>query len=161
MRTTLITLIFSAFLMPMTAQAANAKAEDAVNTAVTQLLNSYEAALNASDVDRVMTLYADDAVFMPQNSPPVVGREGVRTAYRQLFKAIKLDIRFTVDEIRQVSSDWAFVRTRSNGTVTLLSGDQRARAEGNQEVFLLHRQSDGQWRLARYIFTTTNPPTLQ
>lgn len=160
MRTTLIALLLSA-LLPVAAQAASPGAEDAVKTAVTRQLHNYEAALNASDVEGVMTLYAADAVFMPQHSPPAEGREAVRAAYRQVFNTIRLDIRFTVDEIRQLSSDWAFARTRSKGTVKLLSGDQPAHAEGNQEIFLLHREADGQWRFARYIFTTTNPPKLQ
>ena len=36
------------------------------------------------------------------------------------------------------------------------SGDQLA--EGNQELFLLQKQADGEWKIARYIFATTNPP---
>lgn len=158
MRTALIALVLSAFLLPMTAQAAKPASEDVVKTAVTQQLNHYEAALNASDIDRVMSLYADDAVFMPQNSLPAVGRKAVRAAYRQVFDAIKLDVRFTIDEVRPLSRDWAFARTRSNGTVKILTGDQQASSEGNQEIFLLHRETDGQWRFARYIFSTTNPP---
>jgi len=105
-------------------------------------------------------LYADDAVFMPQHSPPVVGRDAVRAAYRQVFNTIKLDIRFSIDEIRLLSRDWAFARTRSNGAVKPLSGDRQASAESNQEIFLLHRETDGQWRFARYIFSATNPPRI-
>ncbi|KJZ49365.1 MULTISPECIES: YybH family protein [Pseudomonas] len=160
MRTALIALVLGAFLLPMTVQAAKPASENAVKTAVTQQINHYEAALNASDVDSVMTLYGDDAVFMPQHSPPAVGRDAVRAAYRQVFNTIKLDIRFTIDEIRPLSRDWAFARTRSNGTAKLLSGDRQASAEGNQEIFLMHRETDGQWRFARYIFSTTNPPRL-
>ncbi|CAI8714606.1 YybH family protein [Pseudomonas sp. IT-P176] len=157
MRTALIALVLSALLLPMTAQAAKPASEDAVKTAVTQQLSHYEAALNASDVDGVMSLYADDPVFMPQNSLPAVGRKAVREAYRQVFDAIKLDVRFTIDEIRPLSRDWVFARTRSDGTVKTLTGDLQARSEGNQEIFLLHRETDGQWRFARYIFSTTNP----
>ena len=40
----------------------------------------------------------------------------------------------------------------------VLGVDAPAGAEANQEVFLLHRENDGQWRFARYIFSTTNPP---
>lgn len=158
MRTTLTVLLLGALLLPLAAQAAKPGSEDAVKTAVTRQLNQYADALNGSDVDRIMALYATDAVFMPQNSSPAVGREAVRAAYRQVFSTIKLDIRFTVDEIRQLSSDWAFARTRSNGTIKLLSSDQQPRAEGSQEIFLLHREGDGQWRFARYIFSTTLPP---
>ena len=104
-----------------------------------------------------MTLYADDTVFMPQHSLPAVGRDAVRTAYHHVFDTIKLDIRFTIDEVSPLSRDWAFARTRSNGTVKVLSSAQPAGAEANQELFLLHREADGQWRIARYIFSTTNP----
>ncbi|MDR7099345.1 uncharacterized protein (TIGR02246 family) [Lysobacter niabensis] len=144
-------------MLPLSASAAEPASSDA-EAAIHQQLNRYEQALNSADVDRVMTLYADDAVFMPQHSLPAVGRDAVRTAYRHVFDTIKLDIRFVVDEVRPLSRDWAFARTRSEGTVKVLGSDQPASAEANQELFLLHRETDGQWRIARYIFSTTNPP---
>ncbi|MGE7955405.1 YybH family protein [Pseudomonas sp. NPDC089530] len=158
MRNTVIALVLGALVLPLTAQAATPASREAVQAEVTQQLKRYEAALNASDVDQVMTLYAKDAVFMPQHSQPVVGRDAVRAAYCRIFGQIKLDIGFTVDEIQPLAPDWAFARTRSQGTVKVLAGNQQARPEGNQEVFLLHRESDGQWRFARYIFSTTQPP---
>lgn len=157
MRIPLTVLAFSV-LLPLSALAAKPAANDAVKAAIHQQLNRYEQALNSSDVERVMTLYADDAVFMPQHSLPAVGRDAVRTAYRHVFDTIKLDIRFAIDKVRPLSRDWAFARTRSNGTVKVLGSDQPAGAEANQELFLLHREADGQWRIARYIFSTTNPP---
>ncbi len=147
-----------ASLSPFAAHTATATPDTNVETAVTRQLERYEQALNASDVDAVMKLYARDPVFMPQHSLPAVGREAVRAAYRQVFAKIRLDIDFSIDEIRPLGPDWAFARTRSNGTVKVLGVDAPAGAEANQEVFLLHRENDGQWRFARYIFSTTNPP---
>src|SRR5438445_154528 len=70
---------------------------------------------------------------------------------------------FDFDEVRQahwlIESDWAFARTRSTGTVKVLASDQASIPEANQELFVLHREDDGQWRFVRYIFSTTNPPT--
>ena len=133
------------------------KAEEGPEAAITRQLGAYEQALNSSDVDAVMKLYAKDVVFMPQNSPPAEGRDAVLAAYRHVFATIKLDVRFTIDEVKPLSSDWAYARTRSTGTVKPLAGEQKAAPEANQELFLLHRESDGQWRFARYIFTATNP----
>ena len=48
------------------------------------VLSTYEKALNASDADTVMTLYADDGVFMAQHSVPNVGKEAVRATYRRV-----------------------------------------------------------------------------
>jgi uncharacterized protein (TIGR02246 family) len=152
-----------AVVLAMTALAffsptASAHAEEGAKAAITRQLGAYEQALNASDVDAVMKLYATDVVFMPQNSPPVEGRDAVRAAYRRVFAAIKLDVRFAIDEVTPLSRDWAFARTRSAGTVKLLGGDKAQMPEANQELFLLHREPDGQWRFARYIFSATNPP---
>src|SRR5207302_7760062 len=80
--------------------AASGAAETAgEKTAIMSLLSSYEAALNASNTAAVMPLYADDAVFMPPNSQPAVGAAAVRQAYEGVFKAIELDLKFTVAEV--------------------------------------------------------------
>ena len=126
-------------------------------TKIEAVLSTYENALNASDASAVMTLYTDDGVFMPQHSAPNVGKEAVRAAYDGVFQAIKLDIEFTVDEVLQVSPDWAFARTRSRGSVTInATGDKGP--EANQELFVFQKQDDGNWKIARYIFSTTTPP---
>lgn len=124
---------------------------------IESVLATYERALNASDTDTVMTLYADDGVFMAQHSAPNVGREAVRRAYDRVFAAIDLDVRFTVDEVIQASSQWAFARTRSEGFVTVNATGDKA-PEGNQELFVFEKQDSGEWKIARYIFSTTNPP---
>ncbi len=54
---------------------------NAEENAVNAVLASYENALNESDTDAVMKLYASDGVFMPQNFPSSVGADAVRQAY--------------------------------------------------------------------------------
>ena len=134
-----------------------ASAEDTGTSAVQDVLSTYEVALNAQDTDTIVSLYADDGVFMPQHSLPQVGRDNIRVAYDRVFTAITLDVEFEVDEVRLLSEDWAFVRTRSDGTVRInATGDTGP--EANQELFLFQRGNDGTWKIARYIFSTTNPP---
>jgi uncharacterized protein (TIGR02246 family) len=53
--------------------------------AVAAVLGNYQDALNKSDTDAVMKLYAFDGVFMPQNSPSSVGTDEVRRAYDAVF----------------------------------------------------------------------------
>ena len=125
--------------------------------AVASLLEAYSAALNASDTSAVMPLYTEDGVFMPPYSPSAIGREAVRTAYDSVFAVIKLSVKFTVAEVVEMCPDWVFARTNSAGsTVSLAAGTKSA--EANQELFVFHRESDGRFRIARYSFSTTNPP---
>lgn len=124
--------------------------------AVAAVLAKYQDALNQSDTEAVMKLYASDGVFMPQNSPSSVGADAVRKAYDAVFKAIKLSVKFNVAEVVEVASDWAFARTNSAGTATLNATGARS-TEANQELFVFRKGTDGKWRIARYCFSTTNP----
>ena len=113
------------------------------------VLDRYEKALNASDVDAVVELYADDGVFMPSSAPTAVGIEGVRGAYGYVFTLIKLNVAFTVEEI-VVDGSIAFARTGSKGTVTVLA-DGATGPEENRELFVFQKE-DGVWKIARYMF---------
>lgn len=123
---------------------------------IVSVLKTYERALNDGDVDGVLALYDDDGVFMPQHSLPQVGKAAVRRAYEGVFKAIDLDIVFDIVEVEVLSGTWAFARTNSAGT-TLIKATGDKVSEGNQELFLLRKQAGGDWKFARYIFSTTNP----
>ncbi len=50
--------------------------------AVAAVLAKYQNALNQSDTDAVMKLYASDGVFMPQHFPSSVGAVGQPRAFR-------------------------------------------------------------------------------
>jgi uncharacterized protein (TIGR02246 family) len=125
--------------------------------AVTALLAEYNDALNASSTDAVMPLYAEDGVFMPPYSPSAVGSEALRRAYDAVFNAITLNVKFTIAEIVELAPEWAFARTNSVGT-TLDHATGTKSAEANQELFILRKGRDGSWKIARYSFSSTNPP---
>ena len=103
-----------------------------------------------------MKLYAPDGVFMPQHSPSSVGADAIRKAYDAVFNTIKLDVDFRVAEVRQIATDWPFARTNSAGKVKVKATGNSG-PEANQELFLFQRIDDT-WKIARYCFSTTNPP---
>ena len=103
-----------------------------------------------------MPLYADDAVFMPPNSPSSVGAAQIRDAYVRVFETITLSVEFNVAELRQTAPDWAFVRTNSAGTQRVNATGATTK-EANQELFIFQKVQDS-WKIARYSFSTTNPP---
>ena len=111
--------------------------------AVAEVLAAYSAALNASDTDAVMPLYAEDGVFMPPYSASAVGAGAVRKAYDAVFKAIKLTVKFNVAEIVEMSPDWVFARTNSAGT-TLRSRHRRNQRGGEPGAFHFPQRSGRQ-----------------
>lgn len=121
---------------------------------IQSILQSYETALNANDIDAILDLYGEATVFMPQHAPALVGREAVRAGYQQVFASIKLQIRFDIHEV-EVIGDWAWARTSSAGRTRLLAEDVEI-AEGNNELFVFRREH-GHWKIHRYLFATNQP----
>lgn len=125
-------------------------------TAIRNVMSSYEAALNGSSTEAAMPLYAEDGVFMAPNNQSAVGKASLRQAYDAVFKAITLKVKFTIVELVVMSPQWAFVRTNSAGTQKINATGATSR-EANQELFIFKKGDDGRWRIARYSFSTTNP----
>ena len=125
--------------------------------AVAEALAAYNNALNSSDTNAVMPLYMEDGVFMPPYSPSAVGAVAVREAYDAVFAAIRLTVKFSVAEVVEMSPEWVFARTNSAGN-TLNHATGKTSAEGNQELFIFRKDRDGKFKIARYSFSTTNPP---
>ena len=124
--------------------------------AVAGVLKKYEDALNRSDTDAAMELYASDAVFMPQHSPSSAGTAAVRKAYDAVFNAITLQVKFEIAEVKQLASDWVLARTNSAGKVKIHATGESG-PEANQELFVFQK-INGAWKIARYCISTTNPP---
>ncbi len=132
---------------------AGAVMTDTDHREIQTVLDRYEAALNASDVDAVAELYADGGVFMPSSAPTAVGIEAVRATYEFVFTQIKLNVAFTVEEIVGDGAI-AFARTGSKGSVTVLA-DGTTGPEENRELFVF-RKEDGVWKIARYMFNKSS-----
>ncbi len=134
-----------------------AAGQDSEQAKIKTVLQIYENALNASDTNKVMSVYSRNSVFMPQNRPTQVGAKAIRNAYTGIFKAINLDIKFKLAEVRTIGSDWAFARSNSTGEITINATGKKKQA-ASQELFVLHKNADGNWKIARYSFSTTLAP---
>ncbi len=121
---------------------------------IKELLKTYERALNTNDIERILAIYGNEPVFMPQHAPALVGRDAVRAGYEQVFATIKLNIRFEVHEIEE-TGDWAWARTSSAGRTRILAAGAEV-TEGNNELFIFRREG-GEWRIHRYLFSTNQP----
>lgn len=102
-------------------------------------------------------LYTDDGVLMAPENPAAVGSHAFREAYTGIFQAIALNIKFQIAETQLLSREWALLRTTSTGVIKILANGAEI-PEGNQELFLL-RKVHGQWRIARYSFSTFLQPS--
>jgi len=122
--------------------------------AVRTLIENYGKAMNASNVDDVLTLFARDAVFMPYGHPTAIGQQEIRSAFEQEFKSIDLDVKIVFDEIL-VDGSLAVVRSRSDGTLKILPKGKTITTESYRAFFVLQKHKN-EWRIARFMFNFNN-----
>jgi uncharacterized protein (TIGR02246 family) len=127
--------------------------------AIRSVLTAYNEALNSGKTSLVLPLYADDGIFMAPYSVSAIGQDAVRKAYDAVFKELTFHVTFNIAEVVQMAPSWAFVRTNSEGTTDHRSIGKTL-AEANQELFIFKKGNDGKWRIARYSFSPTNPPSM-
>lgn len=123
-------------------------------TAIKKTIARYFDALNHSDVDAALTLYTDDPVMLPFLQPTVVGREAVRQNYESTFQHIQFRMETRIQELVEMSPEWAYVRKESAGLFTPASTRKGFPATFH-ELFLLRKTSEGEWRIARYSVSPT------
>src|ERR1700722_17097178 len=128
-------------------------------TAIRSVMASYNDALNNGSTGAAIALYPYDGGFLPPYSQSAVGKERVRKAYGPVFAELKFDVKFTIAELVLMAPDWAYVQTNSVG-VTGHASTGKTTAEANQELFIFKKGEDGEWRIARYSFSPTNPPSV-
>ena len=111
------------------------------------LVQTWQAATIAGDVDTVLGLMTDDAVFLTPGRPPLGKSEFAQLARTPAGRPRpKLEIRSQIQEI-QVSGDWAYMWTQLAVAVTPPGGKQASERAGHTLTVL--RRVDGVWRLAR------------
>jgi uncharacterized protein (TIGR02246 family) len=129
--------------------AGEAPTPDADTLAIRALLERSADANNAGDIAGWVALFADDAVYMPDNSPPITTRNDLERVAVSGFGRYRNNIRIEPVEI-VLLGDWAFAQAH-------VTGNAVPRGSGNpvvvdrKEIVLFRRQADGNWRIARLI----------
>lgn len=118
---------------------------------LTELLITYESFGNSSDAKGMGSLYAKDAVLLPDRFDAYEGAEAITAFYAFAFDALTLDLEFTIDpEDIVVSGDTAYAVTTSTGT-RLIKATNQTVPEINRELWVFEKL-DGDWKIARYAF---------
>jgi uncharacterized protein (TIGR02246 family) len=113
------------------------------------LLATLMRADNASDLEGVLGLYADDAVLLPPNEPVVTGKAAIRARYTKMFATTRMEVRFEVDD-DAVGGSIGFLRGRTIGR-RISTGGGRVEDLTGKFVMVLKRSGDG-WAIASLIW---------
>ncbi|MCC3246502.1 SgcJ/EcaC family oxidoreductase [Methylocystis sp. WRRC1] len=112
--------------------------------AIRAFVDEWFAASRSGDVDAILRLMDEDAVFMSPGAEPF-GAQAFKAAAAQM-KNMKIDMASDIQEIK-ILGDWAIMRNRLELTVAP-PGAKPIRRAGHT-LTILRRTEDGRWVLSR------------
>jgi len=111
----------------------------------------------AGTIDQIVEAYvatvADDAVWMPPNSPAVVGKEAIRSWAWGFFSRYALDVDSLPVEVLQVGDQLAVRRFRSMGRYIPSDGGETVPYD-QKYVDILRREPDGSWSITLHMWSS-------
>jgi uncharacterized protein (TIGR02246 family) len=113
----------------------------------------------AKDLEKAMSLYADDAVFLSSGAPAAVGKDNIRKNIQGLLAA-PVQISITVQSVDVArSGDLAMDRGTVDATIT----DKKGKSSTSTSVYVLvwKKMADGSWKIEADTSANQKPPQRQ
>ena len=106
--------------------------------------------VNAGDLARLLTLVAEDVVFLAPGQAPS-GREGFSSNFTAAHQQMRICCTSELEEV-VIVGEVACTRSRDALSVTLRAGEKAAQFAGHR-MTLYRKQRDGRWLLSRDAHT--------
>lgn len=121
-------------------------------TRIRQASGAWAEAVRAGDIERVASLYAEDAVLMPPGAPPVEGRQAIGDFMAALPAFETVELR---QEDIEGQGDLAYVRGSYTMSFLAVPGDTASLVtERGKFVEVRQRQEDGSWPMVVDIWNS-------
>ena len=120
---------------------------------IRQVVATWMAATRTGDLDTVLSLMAEDVVFLRAGHPPMIGKSAYAAAQAG---SVRFDGTSDIQEI-QVVGDWTFMWTKLTVAVTPPAGAPMTLAG---PVLSVLRREEGRWVLARDANMLTPAPAV-
>ena len=101
-------------------------------------------ATRAGDTSKVLSLMADDVIFMVPGKEPF-GKDAFAASLASMSD-VELDGRYEIREL-QVLGDWAYLRNAID--LTVRRGGTTVAQRSGYTLTILRKEPDGRWLLAR------------
>ena len=118
--------------------------------AIRELHSTWIDAVNAGDLGRLLTLMADDVVFLNPGQSPF-GRDGFSANFSAAHQQLRVRCISELEEV-VVVGEVAYTRSRDALSVTPRAGGEATQLAGHR-ITVYRKQPDGRWLLARDAHT--------
>ena len=118
--------------------------------AVREVHSSWIDAVNTGDLARLLTLMADDVVFLNPGQAPF-GRDGFSANFSAAQQQVRIRCSSELEEVAVVG-EVAYTRSRDALSVNPHAGGEATQLAGHR-ITVYRKQPDGRWLLARDAHT--------
>jgi ketosteroid isomerase-like protein len=106
--------------------------------AIRQATATLETTFNAKDMDKILSLYTDNSVFMPPNKPLLRGRAALKGFYEGLLNGGSTDLKLTADDVAG-HGPLAY----ESGSYSMMNGSTHDRGK----FLFVFRNMGGNWKI--------------
>jgi uncharacterized protein (TIGR02246 family) len=114
---------------------------------IRDLYATWRHAMLQEDLDTVLDLVTDDAVFLVPGQPPVRGKQQFAQLFEVARGQFRIEFQSEFDEI-SLHDGWAYVCSRLAVAMTPKSGGEPVHRAGHT-LTILRKRADGRWAVAR------------
>ena len=113
-------------------------------------------ASQSGDVKPLVSLFADDALFMPPNDTTVYGAEEIRSWWEDYFSSFSIASNIQTERDMTVAGNQAFERIAFTGTI-VPKKDGAKIVDDIRTLIVWKRQPDGNWKISHFIWNSIKP----
>lgn len=115
---------------------------------VKEKILNFESALNVRNVNDILSIFSDEAIFMPHGNKTLnksqIGKSGSKFLIESDFKIQFYNMNIAIDET------YAFVDAIAK--ISQNDKESSSKLEKTSRDFFVFRKEEGDWKLFRYIF---------
>ena len=127
----------------------NAQAQSKDVVAIENVMQNYFAALNASDANKVVSLFTSNGVLQANAAPTATGTEQLKGTFQYVFDNFIYTLAQTIGEIK-VKGKMAYVISTSKGSFVIKASKQKLE-DNYRELFTLEK-TKGEWKISQYMY---------
>ena len=124
---------------------------------IRDLIAAWLRATAVGDLPQLLSLMAEDVVFLLPGQPPMRGRDAFAAGFQTALQHFRIDSSSEIQEI-EIAGDWAYCWNHLSVTVTPLQWGLPKRRTGYTPT-ILRKKPDGTWVLARDANMLTPEPS--
>jgi uncharacterized protein (TIGR02246 family) len=133
----------------------NSDVTDVDRAAIMRTTAELLAAVNASDADRCLAVWAPDGVLMPPHHPSIQGHHAIVEYFRSLFSRSKFRFTFTSFHLNLIGD--TAIECVTYTAMIWPAGEASPIEDVGKGLHVYRRQPDGSWKLTQDIWNSDQP----